>query len=37
MMAGRPFFNIAGVGLDARVAARFNERAAGSRAAGPTS
>jgi diacylglycerol kinase (ATP) len=35
MMAGRPFFNIAGVGLDARVAARFNARAAGSRGGWP--
>jgi diacylglycerol kinase (ATP) len=35
MMAGRAFFNVAGVGLDARVAARFNERAAGSRGGWP--
>ena len=34
-MAGRYFFNIAGVGFDARVAALFNERAAGSRGAWP--
>jgi diacylglycerol kinase (ATP) len=35
MMAGRPFFNIAGVGFDARVARLFNQRAAGSRGAWP--
>ena len=35
VMAGRPFFNIAGVGFDARVAALFNQRAAGSRGAWP--
>ena len=34
-MAGRYFFNIAGVGFDARVAALFNQRAAGSRGAWP--
>jgi diacylglycerol kinase (ATP) len=34
-MAGRPFFNIAGVGFDARVARLFNERAAGSRGGWP--
>jgi diacylglycerol kinase (ATP) len=35
VMAGRPFFNIAGVGFDARVATLFNQRAAGSRGAWP--
>ena len=35
VMAGRPFFNIAGVGFDARVAALFNRRAPGSRGAWP--
>jgi diacylglycerol kinase (ATP) len=35
LMNGRPFFNIAGVGFDARVAALFNQRAAGSRGAWP--
>ena len=35
VMAGRPFFNIAGVGFDARVAALFNQRASGSRGAWP--
>lgn len=34
-MAGRYFFNIAGVGFDARVAALFNQRAMGSRGAWP--
>ena len=34
-MAGRCFFNIAGVGFDARVAALFNARAAGSRGGWP--
>lgn len=34
-MAGRYFFNIAGIGFDARVAALFNQRAAGSRGAWP--
>jgi len=34
-MAGRCFFNIAGVGFDARVAALFNQRAAGSRGGWP--
>lgn len=34
-MAGRNFFNIAGVGFDARVAALFNQRAAGSRGGWP--
>ena len=35
MMAGRPFFNIAGIGFDARVAKEFNNRAAGRRGAWP--
>lgn len=35
VMAGRPFFNIAGVGFDAHVAALFNQRAAGSRGGWP--
>jgi len=35
MMDGRAFFNIAGIGFDARVAALFNARAAGSRGAWP--
>ena len=34
-MAGRCFFNIAGVGFDARVAALFNQRGAGSRGGWP--
>src|SRR5687768_5737114 len=34
-MAGRYFFNIAGIGFDARVAALFNQRAAGSRGGWP--
>jgi diacylglycerol kinase (ATP) len=34
-MAGRPFFNIAGVGFDARVAALFNQRGAGARGGWP--
>jgi diacylglycerol kinase (ATP) len=34
-MAGRAFFNIAGVGFDARVARLFNQRAAGSRGGWP--
>ncbi len=34
-MAGRPFFNIAGVGFDARVARHFNLRPAGKRGAWP--
>ena len=34
----RPFFNIAGIGFDARIARLFNERGAGRRGrAGPTS
>jgi diacylglycerol kinase (ATP) len=35
LFAGRPFFNIAGIGVDARIARRFNERAQGSRGSGP--
>ena len=35
MLATRPFFNIAGIGFDARVAALFNERARGSRGRWP--
>ena len=35
IMADRPFFNIAGVGFDARVARLFNERGAGRRGAWP--
>jgi diacylglycerol kinase (ATP) len=35
MMAGRMFFNIAGIGFDARVAREFNLRAAGSRGGWP--
>ena len=35
MMAGRAFFNIAGIGFDARVARQFNLRASGSRGAWP--
>jgi len=35
LMADRPFFNIAGIGFDARIASRFNERAAGRRGAWP--
>ncbi len=35
MLNGRPFFNIAGIGFDARVARLFNERAAGSRGGWP--
>ena len=34
-MAGRCFFNIAGVGFDARVAALFNQRGAGARGGWP--
>jgi len=34
-MAGRPFFNVAGIGFDARVAALFNRRAAGTRGGWP--
>jgi diacylglycerol kinase (ATP) len=35
ILQGRPFFNIAGVGVDARIAKRFNERARGSRGRWP--
>ena len=35
LMAGRPFFNIAGVGFDAHIARLFNERAPGSRGGWP--
>ena len=35
MLANRPFFNVAGIGFDARVAAVFNERARGSRGKWP--
>lgn len=35
IMAGRPFFNIAGIGVDARIATRFNERELGSRGSWP--
>ncbi|MFL6279774.1 MAG: diacylglycerol/lipid kinase family protein [Vicinamibacterales bacterium] len=35
MMAGRPFFNIAGIGFDARVARLFNERGVGRRGGWP--
>jgi len=35
LLAGRPFFNIAGIGLDARIAAAFNRRAKGSRGRWP--
>ena len=35
LMAGRPFFNIAGIGFDARVAKQFNNRAGGRRGAWP--
>jgi YegS/Rv2252/BmrU family lipid kinase len=31
VIAGRPFFNIAGIGVDAVIARRFNERAQGTR------
>ena len=34
-MAGRSFFNIAGIGFDARVAALFNQRARGTRGGWP--
>jgi YegS/Rv2252/BmrU family lipid kinase len=34
-MAGRSFFNVAGIGFDARIARLFNERAAGSRGRWP--
>lgn len=35
IIAGRPFFNIAGIGVDARIARLFNERAQGSRGPWP--
>lgn len=35
MLADRPFFNVAGIGFDARVAAVFNQRARGSRGRWP--
>jgi diacylglycerol kinase (ATP) len=35
LLAGHPFFNIGGVGIDARIAARFNRRAQGSRGQWP--
>ncbi|HXG56237.1 MAG TPA: YegS/Rv2252/BmrU family lipid kinase [Vicinamibacterales bacterium] len=35
LMNGRPFFNIAGIGFDARVATLFNQRSVGSRGAWP--
>jgi diacylglycerol kinase (ATP) len=35
IMGGRPFFNIAGIGFDARVAALFNARGAGRRGGWP--
>ena len=35
VLAGRPFFNIAGIGVDARIAARFNMRAKGTRGRWP--
>ena len=35
VIAGRPFFNIAGIGVDARIARRFNERGKGARGPGP--
>lgn len=35
MMAGRPFFNVAGIGFDAHVAALFNRRAKGARGGWP--
>jgi diacylglycerol kinase (ATP) len=35
IIGGRPFFNIAGVGVDARIARRFNERALGTRGPWP--
>lgn len=35
MLATRPFFNVAGIGFDARVAAVFNQRARGSRGRWP--
>lgn len=35
VLAGRPFFNIAGIGVDARIAARFSVRAQGARGRWP--
>jgi diacylglycerol kinase (ATP) len=35
LLDGRPFFNIAGIGIDARIAARFNQRVQGSRGRWP--
>lgn len=35
VIAGRPFFNVAGVGFDAHVAALFNQRAKGARGGWP--
>lgn len=35
MLAGRPFFNIAGIGVDARIATLFNQRARGTRGVWP--
>lgn len=35
LMAGRPFFNVAGIGFDAHVAALFNRRAKGARGGWP--
>ena len=35
MLAGRPFFNIAGIGIDARIAKLFNARARGARGRWP--
>lgn len=35
VLAGRPFFNIAGIGVDARIAARFNLRPQGARGLWP--
>jgi diacylglycerol kinase (ATP) len=35
MMAGRPFFNIAGIGFDARIAKLFNQRGGGRRGGWP--
>ena len=35
LLNGRPFFNVAGIGFDARVAKLFNERASGSRGGWP--
>jgi YegS/Rv2252/BmrU family lipid kinase len=35
IIGGRPFFNIAGIGVDAVIARRFNQRAQGSRGALP--